>query len=167
MKIGVAGIGRMGGAIAAHLIDVGHQVTVWNRSVDKTKPLAEAGAYVAPTPAALVKEVDCVITILTDAAALDRVFSGPDGLLSLDVAGKLFIEMSTVSPSTSKNLAEAVRSKGAVFVECPVGGTVVRRGKGNCWDSSAPKQTTRRAPGQSSINSASGSSISARSAQAR
>ena len=51
MRVGVAGVGRMGAAIAAHLIEVGHQVTVWNRTQDKIKPLADAGAKVVKTPA--------------------------------------------------------------------------------------------------------------------
>jgi 3-hydroxyisobutyrate dehydrogenase len=131
MKIGVAGIGRMGAAIAARLIEVGHTVTVWNRSADKTQPLADAGAAVAASPTALAEASDAVITILTDSAALDQVFNGADGLLRASVAGKLFIEMSTVPPATSRALADKVRAAGAVFVECPVGGTIgpARQGK--------------------------------------
>src|SRR5438128_1935681 len=119
MHIGVAGIGKMGAAIAQRLMEVGHQVSVWNRSAAKTKPLADAGASVAATPAELAKNVEAIITILTDAAAIDAVYDG--GLLSGDVRGKLFIEMSTVQPNTPVALAEKVRAKGAAFVECPVG----------------------------------------------
>lgn len=131
MKIGIAGTGRMGGSIAARLIEVGHDVTVWNRSADKTKPLAAAGASVAATPAELAAAVEVVITILTDTAAVERVYSGADGLLSVDVTGKLFIEMSTVPPATPKMIVEKVRAAGGVFVECPVGGTIgpARQGK--------------------------------------
>ena len=72
-----------------------------------------------------------MITILTDAAAIDEVYSGPAGLLAGDVAGKLFIEMSTVRPQVEVALAAKVRAKGAAFVECPVGGTTgpARQGK--------------------------------------
>jgi 3-hydroxyisobutyrate dehydrogenase len=131
MRIGVAGLGKMGAAIAARLVEVGHDVSVWNRSSDKTKPLADAGATVAKTPQELAQGADAVITILTDAAALETVYSGKDGLLGGDVAGKLFIEMSTVQPTTEVALAEAVRRKGAALVECPVGGTTgpARQGK--------------------------------------
>jgi 3-hydroxyisobutyrate dehydrogenase len=113
----------MGAAIALRLMEVGHTVTVWNRSSDKTKPLAEAGAAVAATPAELAAKSEAIITILTDAPAIDTVYHGPSGLLSVDVKGKLFIEMSTVQPATEVALADKVRAKGAVMVECPVGGT--------------------------------------------
>jgi 3-hydroxyisobutyrate dehydrogenase len=131
MRIGVAGIGKMGAAIAQRLIEVGHQVTVWNRSAAKLKPVTDAGAAAAATPAALARACDVVITILTDAAAIDGVYHGADGLLSGDVAGKLFIEMSTVPPVVETALAQIVRAKGAAFVECPVGGSTgpARQGK--------------------------------------
>jgi 3-hydroxyisobutyrate dehydrogenase len=129
MKLGVAGIGKMGAAIAARLIEVGHDVTVWNRTAEKAK--AVNGAKVAASPAELARGSDAVITILTDAAALDAVYKGPSGLLQGEVAGKLFIDMSTVLPATEITLAGAVRAKGAVFVECPVGGSTgpARQGK--------------------------------------
>ena len=131
MQIGIAGIGKMGAAIAARLIELGHQVTVWNRSSEKTKPLADAGAQVAQEPADLARSAEAIITILTDAAAIETVYGGPGGLLAADVNGKLFIEMSTVQPQTQITLAEKVRAKGAAFVECPVGGTTgpARQGK--------------------------------------
>jgi len=124
MHIGVAGLGRMGSAIAARLMEVGHQVTVWNRSADKVKPLAQAGAKVAASPAELVAQVETIVTILTDRVAIAAVYEGPSGLLAGDAKGKLFIEMSTVQPETEIALAEKVRAKGASFLECPVGGTV-------------------------------------------
>jgi 3-hydroxyisobutyrate dehydrogenase len=131
MKVGIAGLGRMGAAIAARLMEVGHQLTVWNRSPDKAKALADAGAKVAATPAGLARAAEVVITILTDAAAIDAVYGGPSGLLGGDVNGKLFIEMSTVQPETEIALAAKVKAKGAAFVECPVGGTTgpARQGK--------------------------------------
>ena len=131
MQIGVAGIGAMGGAIAARLIEAGHQVTIWNRTAAKTKPLADAGAKVAAGPAALATGSEAIITILTDGAAIEAVYNGPAGLLSADVKGKMFIEMSTVPPSVGTSLAPKVESKGAAFVECPVGGSTApaRQGK--------------------------------------
>ena len=131
MHIGVAGLGAMGSAIAARLLEAGHQVTVWNRTPAKTKPLADAGAKVAANPAAVVAASEAVITILTDGAAIDAVYGGPSGLLSGDVHGKLFIEMSTVPPQVETALAPKIEAKGAVFVECPVGGstTPARQGK--------------------------------------
>src|SRR5476651_518282 len=130
MNIGVAGLGAMGAAIAAWLIEVGHQVTVWNRSPDKTKPLADAGAKVVGSPAEVAAASEAVITILTDGAAIDDVYGGPKGLLSGEVKGKVFIEMSTVAPKVETGLAPKVRAKGAIFVECPVGGSTAPARKG-------------------------------------
>lgn len=131
MQIGVAGLGAMGSAIAARLMETGHQVTVWNRTAAKTKPLADAGAKVAASPSAVAAASEAIITILTDGAAIEAVYHGPSGLLSGEVNGKLFIEMSTVPPSVETALAPKVRGKGAVFVECPVGGSTApaRQGK--------------------------------------
>jgi 3-hydroxyisobutyrate dehydrogenase len=131
MQIGIAGIGKMGAAIAQRLIEVGHKVTAWNRSADKLQPVKDAGAAVAATPAELVQASDAVISMLTDAAAIDAVYNGASGLLAGDVRGILFIEMSTVLPQTEVALAEKVRAKGAIFVECPVGGSTgpARQGK--------------------------------------
>src|SRR5262245_32887277 len=131
MRIGVAGLGRMGSAIAARLIEVGHEVTVWNRSADKVKPLAAAGAKTAASPAALATGVETIVTILTNRDAIAAVYEGSTGVLAGAIEGKLIVEMSTVQPETAVALAEKVRAKGAVFVECPVGGTVgpAREGK--------------------------------------
>jgi 3-hydroxyisobutyrate dehydrogenase len=131
MHIAIAGIGKMGAAMAQRLIEVGHDLTVWNRSATKTKPIADAGASVAATPAELANKAEAIITMLTDGAAIDAVYNGASGLLSGDVRGKLFIEMSTVQPATEVAVAEKVRAKGAAFVECPVGGSVgpARQGK--------------------------------------
>lgn len=131
MHVGVAGVGRMGAAIAAHLIEIGHAVTVWNRAPQKVKPLVDAGAKTAKTPAELAAQVEAVVTILTNSEALSSVYEGASGLLAADARGKLFIEMSTVRPHDEVALAGKVRAKGGIFVECPVGGTVgpARQGK--------------------------------------
>ncbi len=124
MKIGIAGTGRMGAAIAQRLLGLGHEVTVWNRTAEKTGPLAAAGAKVAATPSRLASTSETVITILTDAAAIATAYHSKDGLLSGDVSGKLFVEMSTVRPQTEHALAVRIRAKGAAMIECPVGGTI-------------------------------------------
>src|SRR3984885_9933019 len=131
MHIGIAGLGRMGAAMAARLIEVGHEVTVWNRSAGKAKSLGEGGAKTAATPAALASAVETVITCLTDADAIDKVYGGATGLLAGDLKGKLVIEMSTVRPGVEVALADKVRAQGAAFVECPVGGSTgpARQGK--------------------------------------
>jgi 3-hydroxyisobutyrate dehydrogenase len=125
MHIGIAGIGKMGSNMGARLMEVGHTLTVWNRTADKLTPLAEAGAKVAKTPADLASAVDAVITIVTDAKAIDAVYHGPQGLLAGEAKGKLFIEMSTVPPEVQIALAGKVRAKGGAYVECPVSGSVI------------------------------------------
>src|SRR5947207_1035695 len=124
LKIGIAGTGRMGAAVASRLLNVGHGVTVWNRTRAKTAALAAAGAGVAATPADLATQVEIVITFLTDAAAIDATYHGSSGLLAGEVRGKLFIDMSTVCPHAEKALAKDVANQGAALIECPVGGTV-------------------------------------------
>lgn len=131
ITVGIAGTGRMGTAIAARLCSRGHPVFVWNRTPAKTAAAIEAGAQAAATPRELASRAGCVITILTDAAAIEAVYGGAEGLLAAGVRDKLFIEMSTVRPATERALAERVIAHGAVFVECPVSGTVgpAREGK--------------------------------------
>jgi len=131
MQVGIAGIGKMGAAIAQRLIEVGHHVTAWNRTPDKLQAVTNVGAAVAATPADLASRSQAVITILTDAAAIAAVYDGSAGLLDGDVRDKLFIEMSTVEPQTEISLAAKVRAKGAALVECPVGGSTdaARQGK--------------------------------------
>ena len=124
MKIGIAGTGRMGAAMARRLMSLGHQLTVWNRTAGKARALAEEGATIAPTPAALAADAEVVITIVSNAAAVEALYLGPEGLLSPEVRGKLFIEMSTVRPGVEQVLAAKVRANGAALVDCPVGGTV-------------------------------------------
>jgi 3-hydroxyisobutyrate dehydrogenase len=131
LKIGIAGTGRMGAAVADRLLSVGHDVTVWNRTREKTQVLAAAGASVTATPAELATRAEITITFLTDAAAIDAAYHGAHGLLCGEVCGKLFIDMSTIRPETAKALAAKVSAKGAALIECPVGGTVgpAREGK--------------------------------------
>src|SRR4051812_26000820 len=119
MHIGIAGIGNMGFNIGARLMEVGHKLTVWNRTAGKTKPLADAGAGVAGTPAELTNAAEMVMTILTNAEAIDAVYDGRDGLLAGDGNGKLFVEMSTVPPEAQVARAAKVRARGAGYVECP------------------------------------------------
>jgi len=124
MKIGIAGVGRMGAAIAERLMETGQDVLVWNRTEDKLVNLVEKGAVACASPKALAEAAETIVTILTDEDAIEAVYSGADGLLSQELDGRLVIEMSTVRPETEQALAERVRTAGGAFVECPVGGTV-------------------------------------------
>jgi 3-hydroxyisobutyrate dehydrogenase len=123
MKIGVCGTGRMGSSIALRLISVGHEVSVWNRNSAKTKPLTDAGAKPAASPAELVEGCEVIIVMLLNDAATEAVYRGPNGILQAKLAGKLVIDMSTVRPDTMKSNGSSVLQPGAAFVECPVGGS--------------------------------------------
>jgi len=131
MKIGIAGTGRMGAAMGLRLMEVGHELTVWNRTPGKTKDLAAAGAKLAATPAALVDASDVVITMLTDDKSIEDLYHRPQGLLAGNAKGKIFIEMSTVRPEVERALAKKVAAKGGALVDCPMGGSVepARAGK--------------------------------------
>src|SRR5436190_1815757 len=142
MKIGIAGTGKMGAAIAAHLKDVGHEIMVWNRTPDKARSL---GLPVAETPGQLAAANAAVISILTDGNAVAAVYGA---MLSGEVKGKLFIEMSTVRPSVPQEMSAKVKAKGASFVECPVGGTIgpAREGKLFGFAGGEPAEVERAMP---------------------
>ena len=132
MKVGLVGTGRMGQAIALRLLEKGYDVHVWNRTASKLQNLIAAGAKTANTPSDLSIACDVVISILTNAQAQVAIYQAPGtGLLASDVAGKVFIDMSTVRPQSSLTLEQAVEEKGGLFVESPVGGTTgpAREGK--------------------------------------
>lgn len=118
MKIGIAGTGRMGAAIAARLAGLGHEVAVWNRTAAKARSL---GLPAKESLKELVPGSDAVITMLADGAAVRQVY---DALLAGEVRGRLFIDMSTVRPAVSQEIHSKAEDKGAAFVECPVGGSV-------------------------------------------
>jgi len=112
----------MGAAIASRLSSLGNEIMVWNRSADKARAVAEtAGLKVAGTPSQLVDYSETIISILTDAAAVDQVYTQ---LLAGDAKGKLFIEMSTVRPDVQKKISSKVKLRQGIFIECPVGGTI-------------------------------------------
>ncbi len=144
MRIGVAGLGKMGSAMAARLKEAGEDVVVWNRTRDR----AEAtGLPVADTPRALAEQVDTVVSMLFDDQAVLQVFRGASGLIEA-APGKMFIEMSTVRPGTHARLAEDVRNAGGAYVECPVGGSTgpARTGKLLGLAGGDPVDVTRARP---------------------
>jgi 3-hydroxyisobutyrate dehydrogenase len=124
MKIGIAGTGRMGTAIVRRLIESGHEVRVWNRTGDNARDARAAGASWTPTLGELVSDSQVVISFLLDNAAVERVYLGTEGLLAGPVEGRLFIDMSTVSPGTHGRIAPVLASRGAGFIECPVSGSI-------------------------------------------
>jgi 3-hydroxyisobutyrate dehydrogenase len=122
--VGIAGLGRMGAAMALRLLEQGHTLIVWNRTHGRAAPVIDAGAGLAPSPAELAQRSEIIITILTDAAAIEAVYAGPQGLLAGGLAGKLAIDMSTVRPETARALAAQIEAAGGLALECPVGGSI-------------------------------------------
>ena len=110
--------------MAPRFLSAGHSLTVWNRTPAKAEPLIKQGAAAADTPADVAAASDVTISVLGDDISVIDVYLGDAGLLTGDVTGKLFVDMSTVQPVTSKRIAAEVEARGAQFVECPVSGTV-------------------------------------------
>jgi 3-hydroxyisobutyrate dehydrogenase len=131
MKIGLVGLGRMGGAIAQRLHEQGCEVVAWDHDARRCQAAATCGARVAANAHRVANETEIVISIITEDHGVKRVFTGPDGFLSADVRDKLFIEMSTLQPMTGRELAPLVEAKGARLIDSPVLGTIpqVREGK--------------------------------------
>lgn len=124
MKVGIAGTGRMGTAIGRRLLSLGHELRVWNRTATNAQALVDAGAARVDRPRTLADTADVVLTLLTDAPAVEAVYHGESGLFAGDARGKLFIEMSTVRPLVARTLAEQARTVGAALIDCPIGGSV-------------------------------------------
>lgn len=120
MKIGFVGLGPMGSAMAQRLIEAGHGLTVWNRTADKTRPLAEAGADVAGTPAAAAAAAEIVISSVANDAALEAVTLGAEGIATGLAQGALHVSASTVSVALVASLAAAHAERGQDFVAAPV-----------------------------------------------
>jgi 3-hydroxyisobutyrate dehydrogenase len=131
MTVGLVGLGRMGMAIARRLGERGVAVTAWDRNSAAMRAAAGQGIKTADGPQAIAAAADVVISIITEDNGVRAVFNGPHGLLADAVQGKLFIEMSTLQPATTRSLAPAVQAKGARLVEAPVMGSIptVREGK--------------------------------------
>jgi 3-hydroxyisobutyrate dehydrogenase len=133
MKIGLVGTGRLGGGIVERLLSVGHEVFIWNRSPDKASHLVELGATLMASPAKVADSAEIILSVLTDAEAIDATYSGANGILSANLKGKACIEMSTVRPETQIALAAKVIAAGGEFVECPVSGTVMPAKEGTLF----------------------------------
>jgi 3-hydroxyisobutyrate dehydrogenase-like beta-hydroxyacid dehydrogenase len=118
MRVGVIGLGGMGGGMARSLLAAGHEVTVWNRSAERAEPLKAAGAKAAGAPAELF-QLDAVVTMLsTDEAVRDVVLTG--GALDRAAAGVVHVMSATISPAFSEELARAHAEQGVAFVAAPV-----------------------------------------------
>jgi 3-hydroxyisobutyrate dehydrogenase-like beta-hydroxyacid dehydrogenase len=125
LSLGYIGLGAMGSRVTKRLLDAGHTVTGYNRTRSKAQSLLDTGMRWADTPRAVAEASDVVFTMVTNTAALEAVVYGPDGLLAGLGAGQIYIDMSTVSPAKSREVAEAVRDRGARMLDAPVSGSVV------------------------------------------
>lgn len=122
-RVGFIGVGIMGDPMCRNLLAAGHEVTVHNRSREKMVPLVAAGATGAPSVAELVARSDVVITMLSDPAAVREVATAQDGILLSLAPGKTYIDMSTVSPESSREIAAMAKKAGAEYLEAPVLGS--------------------------------------------
>jgi 3-hydroxyisobutyrate dehydrogenase len=124
MNISIAGTGKMGSAIAARLLGLGQQVTVWNRTSARAQPLLALGARSVSAACDLCADADVVISMLTDEQALEDVYFSADGLLAKAGPGQLFIDMSTTSAARQAGMGQRLGAAGFAYLECPVGGSV-------------------------------------------
>jgi 3-hydroxyisobutyrate dehydrogenase-like beta-hydroxyacid dehydrogenase len=122
--LGYIGLGVMGGRMAKRLLDAGHNVTGYNRTKSKAAWLIEAGMDWADTPGDVVEAADVIFSMVTNTQAVLAVTGGPDGVLARLEPDKIYIDMSTVSPAMSRELAARVSDKGAHMLDAPVSGSV-------------------------------------------
>jgi len=122
-RIGFAGLGLMGSRMAENLRAKGFPLTVWNRTAERCEPLVRAGAKSASTPLELAQQSDVVVACVSDPAAVESLVFGEQGLLGGVRSGFRYVESSTVSPETTKRVAEALRAKGADLLEAPMTGS--------------------------------------------
>jgi len=124
-NLGFVGLGVMGSQMVNRLLDKGHVVTGYNRTRSKAQWLVKKGMKWADSPRAVVAESDVTLSMVTNSAALAAIMNGPDGMLAGVSPGKLFVDISTVSPAFSQEMAEKIREKGGDMVDAPVSGSVV------------------------------------------
>jgi 3-hydroxyisobutyrate dehydrogenase-like beta-hydroxyacid dehydrogenase len=131
VKIGFVGLGAMGSLIVPRLMAAGHAVTGWNRSREKAKPLIEAGMALSGTPAEAAADAEIVFSIVTNAAAVNAVALGRDGIISGLKRGGIYIDMSTIDPDASRAVAAEFTSGGSVMLDAPISGSPVTVKAGN------------------------------------
>src|SRR5438093_2919221 len=124
-NIGYIGLGVMGGQMANRFLEKGHTVTGYNRTRSKAQWLIDKGMKWADSPRAVAESTDVTISMLRDPEALSQTANGPNGIVEGLGPGKVWVDMSTVSPALSRTLAASVREKGADMVDAPVSGSVI------------------------------------------
>jgi 3-hydroxyisobutyrate dehydrogenase-like beta-hydroxyacid dehydrogenase len=124
-NLGFVGLGVMGGELVNRLISKGHTLTGYNRTKSKAEWLIKAGMKWADSPRAVAASADIVFSMVTNSAALEAIVEGPEGILAGLAPGKIYVDISTVSPEYSRAVAEKVRAKGADMLDSPVSGSVI------------------------------------------
>jgi 3-hydroxyisobutyrate dehydrogenase-like beta-hydroxyacid dehydrogenase len=130
-NVGFIGLGKMGGRMVKRLLDAGHTVTGYNRTRSRAQWLVDAGMRWGDTPRAVAAAADVTLSMVADTAALHAIADGPDGLLAGLGPGKIYVEMSTVSPAASQELAGRVAERGAQMLDAPVSGSPLTLEEGN------------------------------------
>ena len=123
-ELGFVGLGVMGGRMVKRLLDAGHRVTGYNRTRSKADWLIEAGMAWADTPREVAEAAQITLSMVTDTRALRAIMNSPDGILAGLSNGKLYVDLSTVSPAESRELAGRVAGRGARMLDAPVSGSV-------------------------------------------
>lgn len=123
--LGFVGLGAMGSRVTKRLLNAGHSVSGYNRTRSKAQWLLDAGMRWGETPRAVAEASDVIFTMVTNTAALEAVVSGPEGILAGLGPGKVYVDMSTVSPAKSREVAGRVAALGASMLDAPVSGSVI------------------------------------------
>ena len=131
-RVGCIGLGTMGGPMAGHLLDAGHEVAVWNRTAAKGDELVARGARRADSPADAARDADVVVTCVSDTPDLVAVVLGDHGVIEGIRDGAVLLDCSTVSPSSEKELAEALAGKSVEVVDAPLSGGAEGAKNGVC-----------------------------------
>ena len=121
-KVGFVGLGIMGKPMAKNLMEAGYELVLYNRTLEKAEELAEDGAEVAVDPREVAENSDIIVTMLPDSPDVRNVVAGEDGVLEGIKEGVLLVDMSTISPVVTEELAAAVKEKGASMLDAPVSG---------------------------------------------
>ena len=120
MNLGFVGLGAMGALIVPRLMAAGHTVTGWNRSREKAEPLIAAGMAFAATPKAVAEASEIVFSIVTDSKAVKALALGADGIVSGLRKGGIYIDMSTIEPDASREVAEQFAKAGSIMLDGPL-----------------------------------------------
>jgi len=123
-NLGFIGLGVMGGRVAKRLLNAGHPVIGYNRTKSKADWLLEAGMKWGDSPREVAEKADVTFSMVTNTDAISAITQGPAGVLAGLKPGKIYIDMSTVSPAVSRDLAKQVAAKGASMLDAPVSGSV-------------------------------------------